>query len=961
MNGRIYKYKINPEDYPEYERRAAPAVIRQALENRIQFTSLRAFPSKQAQNKPLLGQDANITQNNNMAEMSDMEEMIDMYVRHFKLGKVLWPVYPTLFAENFDELVGLCKRNGLFMFDFWGYVPGSHSSEKSIWGEYSIPPDADRIMRETLGNHFLGYDNGEQDGRYNSYAGQFMPLSDSRRAQYKNFQKYFEKLLGAMLNHTVTLSSLTYLHYFAKEGNSIMIGAETGQALPSSPMWFSFIRGAGKQYGLLWFGNASVWNRWGYKDYSVDSKEPDTSGGYEMGRFAGTSLGLLKRLIYNHYMYNCDILGFENCWLTEKSETGAEKDEKSYVINGKRNVLTPIGEIQKGCANFVESHPDPGVMYVPLAIVSDFFSGWVPPRHLYTSDIYKVWGNLPYNNGDYQLHALFGMLFPGYENAGFYRDERGFDPNTPFGEIADVLLSDVRGEILNRYQMAVILSSVELTLELYLKLKNYVGGGGRVIIFSDTVCRYAGLSKYDPDYPEFFGMKDLCLRNDGEHIAKPSDFATGEKTALKNNYQKGTVTVILGGDGLMVEKRDFGKENKINSDISRPCFFTPEVEKLLEREFGDLRIIGVNNKNLRYCVNIFKTGENDTNEYTLYVANSRFCEEHFDIVCYKGAAINAEMLEIPSGANECEEYLPLLRETENENGAKSGKYSIKPGDCQIWRVTVIKNPIDVFPESLPETQKKPLFLKIGPCVSAKDFLLNHPTFSHNFTGVMVEAEYLDKLDEEAAKKEAHYLKLQKVGLMVDISGMINHFPDFSLIGNIPERAEESIRKITEILDKACLYGAEAAIFSSQRNAENEYTQQQGEQGLEKSFEQIEKICDERGIAMYLQNRPNSLHNSGKIKELANRYALNTAYAQAEGYDCTKDLPYASILMLSSSMSDKFGQYYAVNKPVCSSDFKNELKSCFEIASKKNIPIIMSASYDCWDEVIYDLIFLNSIF
>lgn len=959
MNNRTYIYKINPEEYPEYLQRVAPAVTREALENRIQFTSIRAFQiTDNAHGTPPRGQDAAATKNS-VGKIVNMEETIDMYVRHFKLGKVLWPVYPTLFAENFDELVELCKRDGLYLYDFWGYVPGSNPSADSIWGEYAVPPAVDSIMREGLGNHFLGYDNGEQDGRYSGYARQLAPLADNRRTQYKNFQKYFEKLFDAMLNHTVTLSSLTFLHYFAKEGNSIMLGAETGQALPSSPMWFSFIRGAGKQYGLLWYGNASVWNRWGYKDYCVDSKEPDTSGGYEMGRFAGTSLGLLKRLIYNHYMYNCDILGFENSWLTVKPEADVKDAEKSYKIGESCNILTPIGEIQRDCVKFTERYPDPGTMYTPLAIVSDFFAGWVPPRHLYAGEIYRVWGNLPYNNGDYQLHALLSMLYPGYENAGFYRDERGFDPPTPFGEIADVFLSDVRGAVLNRYAAAVILSSVELTLELYLKLKDYVCGGGRIIMFADTIYKHAGLCKYDPDYLRFFGIKELSCGIDGKYNIQPLESETKEKNILSRAYQNGTVTVVINGDGLIASEQNFNKENNANSPISQPYSFTPDIEEFFEGEFNDMRIVSVNNKNLRYCVNIFKTDGDGKNEYTLYVANSLFHEERFDIVCHNGTVVNAEMLDISVDVNECEEYLPLLREDGyTDAGDGVGAYAVKPGDCQIWRVTTAGKPLNTCPKSLPITQEKPLFLKIDVCTSIKDFLLDHPTFSHNFKGVMVGAEYFDKLDKFAAEKESHYVKLQKVRVMVDFTGMINHFPDFSLIGNIPERAEDSINRITSILDKAQFYGTEAIIVTSQRNAENEYTHEQAKEGLKKSFEQIERICTERGITMYAQNRHSTIYNSGEIKTVADHYAVNTAYAQVEGYDCKKDFSSASLLMLSSAMSDKFGQRYAVNKPVYSSQLKDELKSCFDIACEKNIPIVMSAEYNNWDEVICDLIFLN---
>jgi hypothetical protein len=74
--------------------------------------------------------------------------------------------------------------------------------------------------------------------------------------------------MGDDLGHKhAALVSLNFGHYFLKEGTYTLIGAETAQGLPNSQVYYAFIRGGGKQYGVPWFGNASVWNRWGYKTY----------------------------------------------------------------------------------------------------------------------------------------------------------------------------------------------------------------------------------------------------------------------------------------------------------------------------------------------------------------------------------------------------------------------------------------------------------------------------------------------------------------------------------------------------------------------------------------------------------------------------------------------------------------------------------------------------------------------
>ena len=83
---------------------------------------------------------------------------------------------------------------------------------------------------------------------------------------------------GDDLGHRhATLVSLNFGHYFLKEGTYTLIGAETAQALPNNQVYYAFIRGAGKQYGVAWFGNASIYNRWGYKSYGSSGGTGDTT------------------------------------------------------------------------------------------------------------------------------------------------------------------------------------------------------------------------------------------------------------------------------------------------------------------------------------------------------------------------------------------------------------------------------------------------------------------------------------------------------------------------------------------------------------------------------------------------------------------------------------------------------------------------------------------------------------
>ena len=128
-------------------------------------------------------------------------------------------------------------------------------------------------LEAVLGSRWLGMANGEQDGHYfGVFVREELPANNNRVRQYLNFREYFrgmEAILGPKLT---TLLSSTYPHYQLKSGLYTIAGAETSQHGPNAQVRYAFIRGAGKQYGVLWFGNVSIYNRFGHKVYMQPSR-----------------------------------------------------------------------------------------------------------------------------------------------------------------------------------------------------------------------------------------------------------------------------------------------------------------------------------------------------------------------------------------------------------------------------------------------------------------------------------------------------------------------------------------------------------------------------------------------------------------------------------------------------------------------------------------------------------------
>ncbi len=952
MGQRIYAHPVKPENYPDYKERHAKAVTREALNNEIQFTSLRVF-----------------SEDNKTKMLTDIKGEIDLYTKTFRLGNVLWPVYKTLFAENFEELAEEVQKLGLYMFDFWGYVPGSQPQEDVIWGEYAVPQKAHDALKR-LGDHFLGFDNGEQDGRYiGGYAKFASPVADSRKKQYQHFQAHFEKLGNAMKNHMVTLSSLPFLHYFAKEGNTIMLGAETAQALPNSSMWFAFIRGAAKQYGLLMFGNASIWNRWGYKCYESSGKD-----GYEWGEDCGTSLSLLRRLIYSHYIYGCEILGFENGWIMGDSVEKRLTNQEVLMDKDKSTcTLTPVGKIQQYCGEYVREHGRPGTLYTPLALVTDFFAGWNPPRHLYAKDIYKVWGNLPYRSGDYQLHGLFSMLYPGYENAGFFRDESGFLTATPYGEIADVLLNDVRYEILSQYRAALVTNGTELTLEFYDILKRYVQNGGDLIVFADTLKEaFEKIKEYDVEAERLFGIEELGTKaekaytvryNGADYSEKGNVYAVkplagteitvsdknGMPLVLKNKFGDGSVTVFLLSDGL-VDNGGYSAENEPNKNICKPMDFSGFVKAYLGDVFDRLYIARPDNRDLQYCAAV-----KDEKTLTLYVSNSSFSTQQFQIESSEYGVSSVRELPIEDGIPENEQFFPFHNGEAKEAVTPKG-YFLKSGDTKIFEVRIEK-PLALKPESVPKANPNSLYLSIsGFSGNVKEFVLNNPTFQHHFKGIMIPAEYLHRLEVGEAEREADFLNRRNVGVLVDFSAVLDHYPGLSLLDNLKERKSESMAYIENVLEKAAKYRCKGILVQMHRNAECSFSIDMAKQSFVNAFAQIGEMAAQYGIAVYAQNRlvlTETTEFFDLIKDIPNvKSALNYSNSICAGDNAAEIANQfgGSMVLFSAPAKDGFGQFYNMRLPISGSGYEEAISAC----GKDGEITVLAADYKDWDEVYIDL-------
>ena len=822
---RVYSHLLEPREHPDYDRRYVHPPSWETFGNRTQFAALRGFGVEDGR---IVG----------------FVEALERYTETHKLGTVIWPSYPIIFAENLNELAEEIKRRGLFLFDIWGYVPGSGPG--GYWQQYKAPEGVFALLESTLGEHWLGMDIGEQDGRYiGGYASQMLPVSDNRFEQYLNFQRHFEHMGDALGNRLTALVSLNFGHYFLKEGTYATIGAETAQALPNSQVYYAFIRGAGKQYGVPWFGNASVWNRWGWKTYDGE--------GDDHGPTKGTSLNLLKRLLYSHIFYNCVFVGFESAW-----------------FDGEGN-LSPIGRIQQTAQQWVSNHGQPGVLVTPVAFMLDFFSGWSFPRHLYTSHVYRVWGNIPYEEGDYLTDALLDMVYPGYQDASYFHDESGFLSPTPYGDSVDCLLSDAPEWLLARYPVLVLAGNIAPSLELRDKLIAYAKQGGCLVITGGNLAQYAeGIG----------GIRAVPEKQDGENPQNTKTFSLtypeNARVLAESEGRPAAVEVPVGSGRILAFSSNYGLcrntetnptwENTVDTRLYQSMRLRDEVRQVLDAVFKREMLFDAGAElTLITC-------RKEPGYYTLAVTNNALAEKPLKIISRCGDIEEIRELPLDTSEKNAAGYLP-----EGVSGASVGVSSentIAGGDVRVFSVRVRERDVEDLPHTLPPSRPRNRALPLREMRPLKEQLLARPTFFEHFDGAVVEWRYLHDRDTEALRSEAGWLKRQGVRLWVDFSSGINLYPDLRLVNNDELPYKESMETLNEVLNKMAVWGARDAIIGLHRVPENNITAQDTQASFEDTLRAISSTAAEHEISLYLRTDQKSGMDIRQVRTLVENVAAS---------------------------------------------------------------------------------------
>jgi hypothetical protein len=659
-----------------------------------------------------------------------------------------------------------------------------------------------------------------------------------------------------------------------------------------------------------WFGNASVWNRWGYKTYGLSGG----TGGETHGPTKGTSLSLLKRLLYTHILYNCVSVGFESSW-----------------FDGEK--LSPIGQIQQSAQRWVKEHGQPGVMHTPVALLVDFYSGWTFPRHLYTDKGYRVWGNLPYEPGDYLTDGVLDLLYPGYQNSSYFHDESGFLAPTPHGDMADCLLSDAPLWLLERYPVVVVAGELRGGCEVRDKLQGYAERGGHVVITAGNVAKLPG------------GIAGRTK------VSKTTTVACG----------RGKITFLASPFGVKVAASPDQKlRSETDKPLAKPYGLDPEVRRELERVFRSQQLFEVQGEGFS-----FVTCRKHAGEYTVGIANNTWREQTFRLVSHCGKIESVRELPLDQSERVAEGLTPEVVDASQLGRGRDSR--IAGGDVRIFAVTVKESGMEEIAHVPPPPQHRSI-LPLRKVALIKEEILARPTFFERFDGVCVDWRYLHERENAALQAEAGWLKRQRVRVVVDLSAGVDLYPTLRLLDNVPADYQASMTAISNVLAKMEILGARDLILPLHRHPENNITEEQARSGFTATLKMIAEEAAVRGVTLHLRVAPGKPPRSlaegltwlDRIGAPNVKLAVSTALLAnnrppSEIAARLKDK--LGLWLVSAARKDVAGTTWNVHAPIHAAMPPGTLAQCLGL--EPNLPMLLDAQYADADEEYLDAVALES--
>lgn len=825
----VYNHLVDPRKYPDYSRRnfLAPTP-EESFKDTVRFVGAR----------------------------NDIPETSRMFFGNFYRPNQSWIFKSTL--ELAKEITHMLEE-GVGVFDAAGYGPGTPYT--GSFGQKAISKN-NMSQLERLGPLFIGNSLGEQDGRYWADMHSIMePASKDPRVLHRNFLNYMRQNAKDYGYKLTQLTTWWGFHYLPKDGYISAVGSEchNKDRVSHIQLQQAFNRGVSRQYGLITFGDVSVFNTWGYKSY--------TTSGSNYGPTWGSSVSLMKRMMMLQYQSNAWILGFENEW-------------------GKKENPLPVGKVQRGIYNMVMNEfPQPGNVHVPVALLTDFFSGWMPPYH----GSYKKWGILPYDRGNYFTHALFSLFYPNYELNGQDRNEKDAISRNSLGDV-DAVLSDIHAELMLQYPVIIAADSLMTDMSIMReKIQTYVAAGGTFVMTANNAQNLLADVSFDA----------YQVANPGSNVIY-GDQSIRETSSFRycSTSLTGTPIASINGTPLAIEVSEGeGKYIILLSDFGMHKSSTPAMLNHTKEIISDLcrkYQLFTADGNATCMVNSL-----NNNTYLVGIYNNTLEQQSFGLKSQIGDITSIEEVNLGEDLTEEIGYTP--QGIKIDFGSNSNN-SIRALDVRLFKVTVNKPTITEAKEISYPHRPINKYLSVKELLKVKDQISEWPHFFHYFSGLKLNWTSIANVDNKALKEAAEWINHQKLDIIVDFSS------DFQLMDFRPENIvlyNQLSSKIKHVTDNLLLFQGNKTIILPEPTNQLELV----------SLKEINTRCQANQVQISIRTGKLSEEKLGDyIVELKN--ATNQLVNEYTGDDASiasSDLVYV-IPTQTPISSNALGQVYT-SKPV----------------------------------------------
>ena len=763
----LYGRLVEPSEYPAYQRRGFLVPTWKTFNDRPQLvggrsTGLTTFiPESYLTGIPANG--------------------ADVSGREWLLGRVYQPNIGIMRTPEPDFSNGLrhLREVGMYLFNVGGYGPGSQLV--GSYGQLKVSEAQSRALSEILGDHWLGFDLGEQDGRYhNGFEARQLPAPRDRVEAHRLFRDWCNQVIEDQGGKLSLLSTLWGWHYPTQDGAMTLIGAESESkcGITSPQVQYAFLRGAGKQYGVLWFGNVALFSSFGVKGWTLNADGSITTSG------GGSSLNLMRRLFLSQWLWNSCILSFEGSTLARS------KDRKQARVS-------PLGQVQLDTERLIQNGFAPGVMQTPVAVLQDYFSGWMPPRS--NAAQFQSFNSMDYTASDHLTDALLSMIFPGYENSGWFFDESGALCPTPYGDIADCLLADAPAEILSRYNL-VLVSGIEHDVPgVCERLDAFCATGGFVMATGGDAARLWPEYCLTKTFPVAAGT-EVQWNADGQRERESCDFdlheaklpatakvlatCQGKPAVVSIPQGRGTLLLALAATGMNRTRvpcqpsRNPYSGHGENTGLERPFHLLDHVARAYDVALKSQRLFtagsGLTVTTCRRSDGIFVVG----------VSNPSLRSQPFALESHIGPIASVTEVELGAPVYDQPGYWPskygpfnprakperqILGELTGEV-APSDAQHIRGGDIRFFEVKLKSCAAQQRPDLKLPAPPHDRLLRVPDLTTLRERLLAWPRFAYCFDGVALDWRALCDTDPQWLKDHGDWFHRHAIRMLVDARG-----------------------------------------------------------------------------------------------------------------------------------------------------------------------------------------------